>query len=143
MDRIEKLERELRNTRRAGIAIVVCVLCGGFAVGWSANRPGTPDELVAKKLRIVDGDGRDAVVLRVEDGVSLVEVFGSDGEFAGLGVGKEVAGFTAMSGGETNPLAALAVTRNDGVECGLAIPDTGRAFGITQPNDSVAVITKK
>ena len=137
MDRIEKLERDLRNTRRACAMLAVFVLAGGFAAGWAAKHTNVSDELVAKKLRIVDADGNDAIALYVEDGASKLEVGVSGSGQIGVFAKGESAGLVGMCNDtDTTPTAALLLTldsKSPAAMFTIADPPSGHAVVLTQP----------
>ena len=77
VDRIERLEREMRRLR-GWILVLGTALVATFALGATQ---GTPDELTLRKLIIVDVDGKERIAAATfPNGEASIQHFDSDGK---------------------------------------------------------------
>jgi hypothetical protein len=76
VDRIERLEREMRRLR-GWVLVLGIALVATFALGATQ---GTPDELTLRRLAIVDGDGKERIVARtLPDGEAEIRFYDKKG----------------------------------------------------------------
>ncbi|MGQ0613270.1 MAG: hypothetical protein ACT4PV_05995 [Planctomycetaceae bacterium] len=135
-DRIDKLERECRRLRRM-FALLVAALGVVLGVAWA----GSVDELVGKRLRLVDDKGNAWLVAEPSEGGGRLLL--SDGTpFGGVELRAELANrWVALRGASGEPQMMLAKSYNYHAGVGVFDTDgTTRALLLAHPDGRGALL---